>query len=141
VIFGALRLLSDKARATGLVDGALLRFAVVGLITTILDVVLFSVFAVAAGFPPVAANIGSYSCGIATSFLLNRFWTFSANATESRMLHHGMRFLASNVAGLALSSLLVALLVLVLPPVAAKIISVPLVFIWNYLVSRLWVFR
>jgi putative flippase GtrA len=141
VIFSALRLLSVKARATGLIDAALLRFAVVGMITTILDVVLFSVFAVGAGLPPVAANIGSYSCGIATSFLLNRFWTFSASAAENRIFHHGVRFLASNVAGLALSSLLVGLLVLVLPPVAAKVISVPLVFIWNYLVSRLWVFK
>jgi putative flippase GtrA len=141
VILGALRLLFVKTRATGLVDTALLRFASVGLITTALDVVLFSAFAVAAVFPPVAANICSYSCGIAASFLLNRYWTFSASTAERRILHHGTRFLASNLAGLVLSSLLVALLVLVLPPVAAKIISVPLVFVWNYLVSRLWVFR
>jgi putative flippase GtrA len=57
------------------------------------------------------------------------------------VLKHGLRFLLSNVAALALSSLLVAVMILFLPPVAAKVASVLLVFIWNYLLARLWVFR
>jgi putative flippase GtrA len=141
LIANAFRALSEKARLTGLVDLALFRFATVGLITTALDIILFGLLAVTVGIPAVVANSVSYSCGVVTSFLLNRYWTFSAKAREGRVLRHGLRFLVTHVAGLVLSSVLVALLVLVLPPVAAKIISVPLVFIWNYLVSRLWVFK
>jgi putative flippase GtrA len=141
LIANAIRMLSEKARATGLVDLALMRFAAVGLITTALDIVLFSLLAVNAEVPAVAANIASYSCGIITSFLLNRHWTFGDNARGGPVLRHGMRFLVSNVAGLALSSLLVAILIMFLPPVVAKVVSVPLVFIWNYLLARLWVFN
>ena len=136
-----LRRLYSKGRDTGLIDATLLRFAVIGLVTTTLDFVLFSLLAVGAGIQPVAANVVSYSCGIVTSFVLNRSWTFGVARDTPGVKRHAMRFLASNIAGLLLSSTLVALLVLVLPDVAAKAVSVPLVFVWNYAVVRFWVFR
>jgi putative flippase GtrA len=135
------RQLYSKARATGLVDATLLRFAAIGLVTTALDLVLFSLLAVGAGVPAVAANIVSYSCGIVTSFVLNRSWTFGVARDTPGAGRHAVRFAASNIAGLLLSSTLVGLLVLVLPDVAAKVISVPLVFVWNYALARFWVFR
>jgi putative flippase GtrA len=135
------RRLYSKGRATGLIDATLLRFAVIGLVTTTLDFVLFSLLAVVAGVPPVAANAVCYSCGIATSFVLNRSWTFGVAVDAPGVRKHAIRFIASNIAGLLLSSILVGLLVLVLPDVAAKAVSVPLVFVWNYSVARFWVFR
>jgi putative flippase GtrA len=141
MLANARRMLSSGVRTTGLIDAALIRFAVVGLITTTLDIALFYIFAASVGFHPVQANLASYSCGILTSFLLNRFWTFGDQARGGRVIQHGTRFLISNLAGLALSSMLVALLVLLLPPVPAKFASVPMVFVWNYLLARLWVFR
>ena len=136
-----LRRLYSKGRDIGLVDATLVRFAVIGLVTTTLDLVLFSLLAVGAGVPAVAANVVSYSCGIVTSFVLNRSWTFGVAMDAPGVSRHAIRFLASNIAGLLLSSVLVGLLVLVLPDVAAKVVSVPLVFVWNYAVARFWVFR
>ena len=124
-----------------LLDAALVRFAAVGLITTTLDFVLFSLLAVGASVGPVKANVASYSCGVVTSFILNRSWTFGADFSSARVERHALKFLASNMVGLLLSSTLVAVMALLMPNIAAKAISVALVFVWNYAAARLWVFR
>lgn len=114
----------------------LLRFATVGAITTLLDVALFSAL-VAAAAPPATANLVSYSCGIAVSYLLNRSWTFRVRHSHAQAL----KFCAATLTGLLISTALVAALATLMPPTLAKILSVPAVFAWNYLTARLWVFR
>nr|WP_255647725.1 GtrA family protein [Ensifer sp. IC4062] len=116
--------------------GTVTRFAVVGAVTTALDFVLFTAL-VTIGALPALANLFSYSCGILVSYLLNRSWTFGARGSPVLAL----KFVASTLAGLLISTCLVALFVMIMPAVIAKILSVPLVFIWNYLMARLWVFR
>lgn len=113
-----------------------LRFAAVGAVTTTLDVVLFSAL-VAAGIPPAPANLFSYSCGIVVSYGLNRAWTFGVGRNRIQALKFG----ASTLTGLLISTCLVALLATIIPAPAAKLLSVPAVFAWNYLTARLWVFR
>lgn len=114
----------------------LVRFALVGAVTTTLDFALFTAL-VAAGSAPVSANILSYSCGILVSYLLNRSWTFRAGRSHVQAL----KFVLSTLTGLLISTCLVAVLASLIPPALAKILSVPVVFAWNYLVARLWVFR
>lgn len=120
------------------VDRTILRFTAVGLLTTLLDIGLFSGLTHAAGLAPAAANLVSYSCGIATSFALNRRWTFDAAGRAGARAF--LRFAASNAAGLALSTAIVAALSAFLPGLFAKVVSVPVVFVWNYLLARHWVF-
>ncbi|MDX1015838.1 hypothetical protein GOL25_23020 [Sinorhizobium medicae] len=114
----------------------LVRFATVGAITTTLDFVLFTGL-VTAGAASAAANVLSYSCGILVSYGLNRSWTFRARHSHLQAL----KFILGTLTGLAISTCLVALMVSLTPPPVAKIVSVPVVFAWNYLVARLWVFR
>lgn len=116
--------------------GTLLRFAIVGAITTTVDFVFFTTL-VAATLAPALANIFSYSCGILVSYVLNRSWTFRAKRSHVQ----AVKFVVSTVTGLLISTGLVAALSTILPPLIAKILSVPVVFAWNYLTSRLWVFR
>lgn len=116
--------------------GTLLRFAIVGAITTTVDFVFFTTL-VAATLAPALANIFSYSCGILVSYVLNRSWTFRAKRSRVQ----AVKFVVSTVTGLLISTGLVAALSTILPPIVAKILSVPVVFAWNYLTSRLWVFR
>lgn len=114
----------------------LLRFATVGAITTLLDITLFTTL-VAAALPPAPANLISFSCGIAVSYMLNRSWTFGARHSNAKAL----KFLAATLTGLLISTGLVAALATLMPPVLAKLLSVPVLFAWNYLTVRLWVFR
>ncbi|PDT46719.1 GtrA family protein [Sinorhizobium fredii] len=114
----------------------LLRFCTVGAITTTLDFVLFTGL-FAAGAAPGPANVLSYSCGILVSYVLNRSWTFRARHSQVQAL----KFVLGTITGLVISTCLVALLATLVPPPFAKILSVPVVFAWNYLVALLWVFR
>lgn len=123
-------------------DARIMRFAAVGGVTTLLDWVLFSALAMTVGMHPALANLVSYSCGILTSFVLNRTFVFgtSRRDTESATAQFG-RFILANAAGLALSTILVTAFVYVLPEMIAKIATVPIVFVWNYSLAHRWVFR
>jgi putative flippase GtrA len=116
--------------------GEMVRFAGVGLVTTLLDITLFSALS-AADVSPAPANIASYSCGIALSYALNRRWTFGKDASLSQAL----KFVLATASGLVLSTLLLIALTEAMPPVAAKIVTLPVVFLWNYHSTRQWVFR
>ena len=112
------------------------RFAGVGLVTTLLDVTLFAVLS--AAVLPALANIASYSCGIALSYVLNRRWTFGVGNAS---LGQALKFVLATLSGLALSTLLLMVMTRMMPPVAAKLATVPIVFLWNYHSTRQWVFR
>ncbi|ASJ62920.1 GtrA family protein [Sinorhizobium meliloti] len=114
----------------------LMRFATVGAITTALDFVLF-IGLITVGAASVPANVLSYSCGILVSYGLNRSWTFRARHSHIQAL----KFILGTLTSLAISTCLVALMANLSAPPLAKIASVPVVFAWNYLVARLWVFR
>jgi putative flippase GtrA len=131
-----IRAVTETARHVVRDRGMILRFGTVGLITTALDIVLFTALT-AAGALPALANLFSYSCGIAVSYMLNRSWTFRAEGGTER----AVKFVALMLAGLALSTLLVSLLATVLPAPVAKVLSVPVIFVYNYLAARLLVFR
>lgn len=113
----------------------MLRFAGVGLVTTLLDILVFA-FAVSVGTTPGLANVMSYSCGIAVSYGLNRHWTFRTTGSHRR----AVKFAASTLIGLLISTALVALLSTHVPPVFAKVITVPIVFFWNFGSAQYWVF-
>ncbi|MDZ5696474.1 GtrA family protein [Chelativorans sp. M5D2P16] len=112
------------------------RFAVVGAVTTTLDVVLFTGL-VMMSLAAAPANLLSYSTGIVVSYQLNRTWTFRAGRSYAQAVKFGV----STLTGLLLSTLLVAFLATLIPAPAAKLVSVPVIFVWNYLMARLWVFQ
>jgi putative flippase GtrA len=117
-----------------------LRFGAVGIANTGLDVAIFSILTLLAGVTAVAANVVSYSAGIGLSFALNRSWTFRDRKGQGS-LKQFMLFVAGNLAGLAISTLVVALLVGAWGPLPAKAASVGVTFAWNYLYSARVVFR
>ncbi|TPW29003.1 GtrA family protein [Pararhizobium mangrovi] len=111
------------------------RFAAVGVVTTALDFLLFTSLH-AASLPTALANTISYSCGIAASYHLNRNWTFGVRGDRVRAL----KFVLSTLTGLVISTFLVTAFVRFAPAPVAKLTSVPIVFVWNYLIARNWVF-
>ena len=114
----------------------IVRFGLVGLCTTAIDIGVFSVL-IGAGLLVPIANFFSYSCGIVASYALNRRFTFKAEPSRVRAL----KFVTATLAGLLLSTALVWLFDLILQPVVSKVLTVPIIFVWNYMTARLWVFR
>jgi putative flippase GtrA len=119
-----------------------LRFALVGVLNTFVDVALFTTLSAALGLVPAWANIPSYGAGVLVSFLLNRRWTFrKRGGAPAAVMAEFSRFMAINLAGLLLSTALVAAFALMMPPLAAKVLSLPVSFAWNFLLSRGFVFH
>jgi putative flippase GtrA len=117
-----------------------LKFGAVGIANTALDIGLFSVLTLSVGLQAPAANVVSYSSGIALSFVLNRAWTFR-DRNRQRPWRRLVLFVTGNLVGLALSTAVVASLVRAWGPLPAKAVSVAFTFAWNYIFANFIVFK
>jgi len=117
-----------------------IRFALVGLLNTGIDFAVFLALMAVPGTPVLLANACGYGVGVLSSFLLNRSFTFRVHRDDAPLARRLPVFVALNLVGLALSSLVVGLLVPAVPPLAAKVAATVATFAWNYWSSRRFVF-
>jgi dolichol-phosphate mannosyltransferase len=115
------------------------RFALVGLTGTLLDLGLFTTFYYVIGMAAVTANIVSYSAGIVNNYLLNRAWTF-AGRPRARVAGQFAQFAAVSMTALALNTLIVALLAPEVGGLAAKLLASAAGLAWNFLGNHFWTF-
>ena len=121
-------------------DATVIRFALVGLVSTSTDFILFVALATL-GVPVALANIASYLTSLFFNFTLNHGWTFAQHTGHGPVSRRVGRYVIVQSVSIALSTVIVAGLVTLFPAYIAKALSVPIVFIWNYTASKLWVFR
>jgi putative flippase GtrA len=76
--------------------GQAVRFVIVGLVNTVVDMGAFYALGLVPGMSLVAAKAISYNLGTANSFLLNKYWTFSAGRSKRGLREFGL-FFALNV--------------------------------------------
>jgi putative flippase GtrA len=80
-----IRLTTRTAGDTGTrTSGAFLRYLLVGGFNTLLDVGLFTLFAVVVGLNPLVANVLSTSITLCVSYLLNRVFVFRTERSVQR---------------------------------------------------------
>jgi putative flippase GtrA len=80
-----IRLPTGTATAAGTrTRGAFLRYLLVGVFNTLLDLGLFTLFAVVVGLHPLVANILSTSITLCVSYLLNRVFVFRTARSVQR---------------------------------------------------------
>ncbi|NGZ77848.1 GtrA family protein [Saccharibacillus sp. VR-M41] len=113
-----------------------LRFAVVGVSNTVVDFVVF--FLLQSLIGPFAQAAG-YAAGTANSYYWNRRWTFKTD--QPRQKGELLRFLVVNATVALLTSLLLALLDLFMPVWTAKVLVTVPGMAFNYVLSKVWVFR
>ena len=89
-----------------------LKFGMVGIANTAIDLAIFSALTFAAGVAPPLANVVSYSSGVAASFWMNRRWTFRDRTVRKPSAQLPL-FVVGNLVGLALSTAIVAACTLV----------------------------
>lgn len=117
------------------------KFALVGVVNTLLDMGLFALLAQLLGVNVYLSQCISFSAGVLNSYLLNRSWTFrTKEAFWSPAL---VRFLLLNVAMLAVSTAIIWLFydLLGIHKLIAKVISTGCTLVVSFLINRLWVFR
>ncbi len=119
--------------------GEFVKFMLVGLLNTGIDVAVFFLLTWL-GIVYVAAQVVSYSCGAANSYLLNKVWTFrSCGLSYAEMV----RFVVVNLISLGISVACLALLhdVTGLTLAVAKGGATACALAANFLGNKLWVFR
>lgn len=127
--------------------GVGVRFGLVGVVNTLVDLALFTVLSLL-GTATVPANLVSTSAGAACSFLLNRGFTFRARA--GRLRRQVLLFVLVNVVGLWVLHPLVIVAVAAALPVAVpalvgaalpKSVAIAVGLGWNFLLYSRVVFR
>jgi putative flippase GtrA len=119
------------------------RFAGVGVINTSID---FCGFLLALAYftsSLVAANICSWLVAVTGSYVMNSFVTFATESGGRLRVRAYLTFLASGIFALVANTtaLLVAVNVLLLPVLAAKILAIGVSFLVNFSLARFVVFR
>ncbi|MGZ0039300.1 GtrA family protein [Paenibacillus ottowii] len=119
----------------------MIRFGIVGLVNTGVDYIIFMLLAWA-GVPVVVAQIISYSCSTANSYILNSRWTFSKQQANNTNKGQLLKFIVINLIVLGITSLLLQVLhtETELPLALSKLIATAAGMIINYIGSRYWVF-
>ncbi len=119
----------------------MIRFGIVGLVNTGVDYIIFMLLAWV-GVPVVVAQIISYSCGTANSYILNSRWTFSKQQANNTNKGQLLKFIVINLIVLGITSLLLQVLhtETELPLALGKLIATAAGMIVNYIGSRYWVF-
>jgi putative flippase GtrA len=117
--------------------GQLVRYGAVGVINTIVGFGAIIVLQTFIGLDPYSANAGGYCIGLATSFVLNRIWTFQVrDRPAGRLLRFVLAFAISYTANFATLSLLLGAIDAVRAQAIAAIVY-SLVF---FLLCRAYVF-
>ncbi len=116
------------------------RFAIVGVANTLVDVIVFTTVIATTTVSPVYANVAGYSAGIVNSYVLNRNWTFS-DMRRSAWRCQLAQFAVVSIIALGSSTFVVWALAPALGALSAKIISVAATFMYSYTLSRDFVFR
>jgi putative flippase GtrA len=127
-------------------SGQALRFVVVGLTNTVVDLGVYTLLARVFHMPDIPAKAISYILGITNSFVWNKYWTFSASKSGEGWRELGFFFLVNlpplivNVVvftALSLGFDSPSLLVRESQALGAAVITV----VWNFVGSRYLAFR
>lgn len=128
-----------------------LRFAVVGASSTAIDTGIFWYLVHVLQWRPwgdvIAANGVSFTIGVTNGFFWNRLWTFQA--TKGHAPTQYVKFVLVNLVGLVVDTLVVkatfafagAWVDAAWLPVAAKIVAIPPVALWNFFAHSVWTFK
>ncbi len=118
-----------------------LKYAVVGVLATVLDVAALFVFVDYYAFAVIIASAFSFLIANIASFILNKVWTFQVESKNYRKLY--IKFLTVSLVGLALTVALMYLFssLLGIWYVLAKLLTSAVVVVWNFLANKLWTFQ
>lgn len=120
-----------------LANRSIIRFAAVGLTSTIIDILLLNLFGLVLNVY-IATGIG-FVAGATNGYILNSMFVFKKEKSTNRFTKY---FLIS-LSGLALTEVIIHYVHVDfgLRLNAAKLVAVGIVFFWNYGWSKFWAFK
>jgi putative flippase GtrA len=120
-----------------------IRFCVVGVLNTAIDLGLFALLTRLFGLDPLVANLLSFTTGAANSFLLNKYWTFGAGGRGREMAAQATKFAVITVLVFLIHEGLLALLHKQLgwPDLPVKVLAIGIGVVVGFVGNKLWTFR
>jgi putative flippase GtrA len=114
----------------------MLRFAMAGLLTFLLDTAVFLLLALEAGVPVWLANIVAWAIAVQQSYVLNGVWTFRRPWRElaDRVTYGG--FIVGGLLGVTVTTVTVTLAAMVMPVLPAKGLAILTGVAFNYIASH-----
>ena len=116
----------------------IVRFAIVGVTNTVADYSVYWLM-LTLGVPPQISNIISTSLAAVFSFTANRLFTFAETRASTGLATQMWKHASVTGSALLLTAAIIHLLAEPLGPLAAKALAIPVVFMWNYMLSSSWV--
>jgi len=117
-----------------------IKFGIVGLSNTAVDLIIFNLLRLIPGMPDVAAKAVSYFCGIINSFFWNKYWTFRSRASAWATL---IPFILTALVGLGINAgtLQLCLKTFHLPELVALGLATLITLFWNFVISKFVIFK
>jgi putative flippase GtrA len=136
--------LFERVRAL-LLDRALflkaVSFAGVGVVNTLVDFGLFSLFHLYLGWSIVVANVTAWIIAVTGSYVMNSLFTFAAESQGKLRLKAYGSFLAAQLAGLFADTATVVIASYFMPVLLGKVLALGASFVVNFSLSHFVIFR
>lgn len=116
------------------------KYCVVGLTGTAVDFGVLLLLVEVAHWSVLPANTLSFLLAATNNYVLNKYWTYAD--PERSIGKQYVKFLLVSTVGLGLNTVLMSLLVSFgMWYVAAKVIVIGAVLVWNFAANSLWTFQ
>jgi putative flippase GtrA len=120
-----------------------IRFCIVGVANTGIDLGLFALLTRLVGLDPLVANLFSFTTGAANSFLLNKYWTFGVGGGGREMATQATKFAVITLLVLLIHEGLLLLLHKQIgwPDLPVKVLAIGVGVVVGFVGNKLWTFR
>jgi putative flippase GtrA len=123
------------------------KFAVVGLIGTIVDFGTLNLLHLIFQLPVLLSNAFSFTLAVISNFTWNRYWTYPESRSKP-ITNQLTQFFVVNIAGLGINTLIIWALLGITTQLfgrlgynIAKIIATGVVLFWNFFINRYWTYN
>jgi putative flippase GtrA len=120
-----------------------IRFCIVGVLNTAIDMGLFALLTHLFELDPLIANLISFCSGAANSFMLNKYWTFGAGGQAREVATQASKFLVITLLVLLLHEGLILALHTQLgwPALAVKALAIVIGIAVGFVGNKYWAFN
>lgn len=118
------------------------KFLLLGVVSTLIDYAVYSVL-IFTGVDYVAAILAGYSMGLLANYQIGRRYIFTSGVKVKSSHAEFMAVVVIAVFGALFNIAIVKLLsysVWKLDPMLSRVIAIGVVFFWNYLARKFWVY-
>jgi putative flippase GtrA len=127
-----------------LYENSLLRFLVVGALGTIINVIIFFIFADYLNFNANLSSIIAFCFAVTQNYFLNHIWSFKKFVNFHVNLKSYMKYVFVNIFGLIVNLIVLNLILMQFNPdikTTAQLFGVLAGTIFNFMLSRFFVFK